>query len=192
MHRLITRWIVLFALFAVPVTALAGGWSVVTLDRTPADLQAGVPFTIGFVVLQHGKTPMEGLSPKITLIKQDAADAPNSVVPASTARKGEERIVVTATPEGQIGHYVATITLPSSGAWSWEIDAYGPVAKLSPLAVNAAPAKVAPDQTTSNAPIIAAPSSTLARWLAGTTIAVGAIAAALMVAWQRRRVGTPS
>lgn len=123
------RWLmglglVLMVLLALPQRVGAGGWSVVTLDSTPTNIQAGVPFKIGFMVRQHGVRPMEGLHPEITMV--------DSVTKA--------KVTAVAQAEGEVGHYVATLTLPSAGNWDWTIDAYGPVATLSPLQVQAAPA----------------------------------------------------
>ena len=56
--------LLLSVVLAIPV--FAGGWAVITLDEIPTGVVAGEPLTIGFTVLQHGKTPMEGLDPTIT------------------------------------------------------------------------------------------------------------------------------
>ncbi|MCZ7546840.1 MAG: cytochrome c [Anaerolineae bacterium] len=40
-----------------------------------------------------------------------------------------------AEPEGDVGHYVATLIFPSPGIWSWSISAFGPEQSLPPLAV---------------------------------------------------------
>ena len=56
--------LLLSVIFAIP--AFAGGWAVITLDELPTNVVAGEPLTIGFTVLQHGKTPMDGLYPNVT------------------------------------------------------------------------------------------------------------------------------
>jgi hypothetical protein len=133
--------------------ASAGGWSVVVLDSESAligvdrPIDAGAPFTIGFTVLQHGKTPVSGLSPKITL----------------TSAALTESATFFAAAEGGPGHYVATITLPEAGTWTWQIDAFGPVATMAPLTV-AAPAPAAPP---------AEPAPALALW---ATLVMAALA----------------
>ena len=126
-------WLALFLTLCtaliMPLAALAGGWSVTTLDRSPTDIKPGEPFSIGFMVRQHGDKPMAGLKPVITVINPTTG----------------ERVTATAAPEGVIGHYVATLTLPSAGAWTWEIAAFGEPAKMSPLQVGApAPASEPP------------------------------------------------
>jgi len=91
--------------FAVPV--FAGGWAVITLDELPTGVVAGEPLTIGFTVLQHGKTPMTGLDPTIT----------------ATLSK-DEQLTFFAEPEGKAGHYTATLTFPKEGNWEWFIQAF--------------------------------------------------------------------
>ena len=96
---------ILLALVAA-VPALAGGWAVITLDELPNDVSAGEALTVGFTVLQHGRTPMTDLDPTIT------------------AQLGDERMVVFAEAQGAPGHYAATITFPSEGRWNWSIQAF--------------------------------------------------------------------
>jgi len=91
--------------FVVPV--FAGGWAVITLDKLPSGIVAGEPLTVGFMVRQHGKTPMADIFPTITV----------------TLSKSES-FVVKAEPEGEVGHYVATLTFPKEGNWSWSIQAF--------------------------------------------------------------------
>lgn len=109
-------------ILAVP--ALAGGWAVITLDELPTNVVAGEPLTIGFTVLQHGKTPMDGLDPTVTanLFK-------------------EEEIVVHAEADGEPGHYVATMTFPVEGEWRWSIQAFSMDQPMPSLQVAAAVAK---------------------------------------------------
>lgn len=90
---------------AIPV--FAGGWAVITLDELPAGAIAGEPLTIGFTVLQHGRTPMTGLDPTIT----------------ATLLK-DEQFVVVAESEGKPGHYMATLTFPKEGNWEWSVQAF--------------------------------------------------------------------
>ena len=85
----------------------AGGWAVITLDELTSGVVAGEPFTIGFTVLQHGRTPMTDLEPTVT------AQLANG-----------EKLTFFATPEGKPGYYTATLTLPESGDWEWSIQAF--------------------------------------------------------------------
>ncbi|HMQ30980.1 MAG TPA: hypothetical protein PKD53_09635 [Chloroflexaceae bacterium] len=119
----------LLAALAVATGALAGGWSVIVLDEASAALSgggvtAGAPFSVGFTVLQHGRHPVDGLTPRITL----------------TPAGGGEAVTVEAVDAVGPGRYTAEITLPSAGMWEWQIDAFGPPAPMAPLVV-AAPAQ---------------------------------------------------
>jgi len=97
--------LLLSLVFAIPT--FAGGWAVITLHDLPTDVVAGQTLKISFSVLQHGKTPMTGLEPTIT------AELSN-----------DEKFVVIAEPEGKPGHYVALVTFPKEGYWSWSIQAF--------------------------------------------------------------------
>jgi len=109
-HITALRIIALLAIIGVAtltVTPLwAGGRAVITLDALPAGVVAGEPLTIGFVVRQHGLTPLKGITPSII---------------ARHAESGE-KVTAPASPEGADGHYVATLTLPSGGVWQWVIN----------------------------------------------------------------------
>ena len=142
--------------FAVP--AFAGGWAVITLDEWPTDVVAGEPLTIGFTVLQHGRTPMAGLSPTIT----------------ATLLK-EEQFSVRARPDGEPGHYTATLTFPKEGEWGWSIQAF--VDQPMPTLLVAAPS----GPTASQPPGDAIPMLVVLRVLAS---AVGL--AGLVLAYQRK------
>jgi hypothetical protein len=91
--------------FVIPV--FAGGWAVITLDELPMNIVAGEPFTVGFMVLQHGRTPMTDLHPTIT---------------ANLYK--EQELVIDAEPEGKPGHYMATVTVLKEGEWQWSIQAF--------------------------------------------------------------------
>src|SRR4051794_26992403 len=104
--------VVVVALLALTVPARAGGWAVVTLDALPREVRAGAALQLGFMVLQHGKTPtntdLNGnpLTPLLTATKQGD--------PAVTIR-------AEARQEGRAGHYVVDVTFPSDGSWAWQI-----------------------------------------------------------------------
>jgi cytochrome c551/c552 len=96
---------ILVTILLLALPAFAGGWAVATLDTLPDYAVAGQPLTIGFIVRQHGVTPLDGLSPAIRI-----------------ARPGEYgEVVASATDDGG-GHYSATFTFPESGEWNWVIE----------------------------------------------------------------------
>lgn len=98
--------LILALLLVFPGEALAGGWAVATLDSLPEAPVAGEPLSVGFLVRQHGITPVV---------------ADNIRVWAQHVESGE-RLDVLALPEGEPGHYRAEITFPTSGTWSWGIE----------------------------------------------------------------------
>ena len=111
--------VLLSLIFVIPV--FAGGWAVITLDELPSNLVAGKPFTIGFTVLQHGRTPMTDLHPTIT-----------------AALNKEQELVIDAERKGKPGHYVAAVTLPKEGEWQWSVQAFTMDQKMPTLSVAAA------------------------------------------------------
>ncbi|CAG0944608.1 hypothetical protein ANRL1_01839 [Anaerolineae bacterium] len=148
---------ILLALFAVGLTS-AGGWAVVTLDQLPTEVVAGKPITIGFMVRQHGRTPVNELVPRI------AATRANSI----------ESFSVIASQRGVTGHYEATLTFQSAGTWDWKIDAFSFPQPMPSLAVTEASSV----KTTNVAQIPMIP-------VASIIAAIGAIGALLF--WWRTR-----
>ena len=120
-HLIVTT--VLVCMLVVPTLAQAGGWALVTLDAQPNDVRPNQPFTVGFMVRQHGITPNGSLTPIV-----------------SATNGTGDTITVQAQPEGAEGHYVATLQLPED-TWEWQIDAMHPMAHMGTLEVRqAAPA----------------------------------------------------
>jgi len=98
---------VLVSTFVIALPVYAGGWAVITLDELPVNVVAGAPVEIGFKVLQHGRTPLNDLHPKIT----------------ATLFK-ESQFIVNAEPDGKPGHYIAILNFPKEGDWYWSIQAF--------------------------------------------------------------------
>jgi len=113
--------LLLALIFTVP--SLAGGWAVITLDELPGQVVEGEPLEIGFMVRQHGMTPMKGLSP---------------IVHARVSPLGKS-ITFIAEEKGEAGHYVATLTLPEAGEWQWSIEAFTGNQPMPALTVVAGP-----------------------------------------------------
>jgi hypothetical protein len=149
--------IAVLAAMLMTIPALAGGWAVITLDELPLDVVAGESLTVGFTVLQHGKTPMAGLDPTVT-------------IEAKT-----ERVVVFAEEQGKPGHYVADIMFPSEGTWNWSIQAFTmdqPMPALSVAPPKVATAKTEPSSASARLPALSfAPALTMGIGLAGLAVA---------------------
>lgn len=111
--------ILLSILFLTGQVVLAGGWAVVTLDELPAEVVANQPVAIGFVVRQHGQTPMAGLSPLVKAVHGET----------------QKKVEVSAKAEGAVGHYVATLSFPEPGEWRWWVEAFTGNQPMPPLQV---------------------------------------------------------
>src|SRR5215213_2240827 len=96
---------------ALATPAFAGGWAVVTLDQVPRDALAGRALSLGFMVRQHGVTPI------------DSAFGGATMVPVLTARNSATGATLRAEArkEGPVGHFVVDVTFPAGGTWQWEI-----------------------------------------------------------------------
>lgn len=95
--------VVLTGLAAAP-PASAGNWEETLLDPPPARVEAGVTYTFGYWILQHGSYPFQGgdLGPtglRATDEKGEAVEFPG--VAARTA-----------------GHYTAEVVFPHDGRWT--------------------------------------------------------------------------
>ncbi len=90
--------------------AHAGGWATVTLDALPGEVHAGQALTIGFMVRQHGQTPINSVGPQ-------------SLTPYLLATHTESKTAVRAEARqsGAVGHFVVEVTFPRSGAWTFKI-----------------------------------------------------------------------
>jgi hypothetical protein len=101
----------LFAIVALALPAMAGGFAVTTFDQLPTTFRAGESYRLGYTVRQHGVTPVPGLTTRIV--------AQQSSTGATETFDG--------TADGPAGHHVATVRLPSEGAWLWQVE-QGPFA----------------------------------------------------------------
>ena len=87
--------------------ATAGGWATVGLSSLPPDdLRAGGTWPVEVTVLQHGRTPLEGVQPTITLRDEDGGVAGPFA----------------ATPTGEPGVYHAEVRFPAAGTWTYAVD----------------------------------------------------------------------
>ena len=94
----------LAASLAVVGSAGAGGWATAGV-APPADVSAGETWNAEITVLQHGRTPLAGVKPTLTI--RNAA--------------GGETKTFAAEPTDRAGVYEAKVVFPSSGSWSYEV-----------------------------------------------------------------------
>jgi hypothetical protein len=94
-------------------TALAGGWATVKLSSTPKGLSAGEPWVVDITVLQHGKTPVDGLKPTVTIRKLAARST-------SAMSKSGVRTFAARQTDGT-GVYRARVVFPTAGTWRFEV-----------------------------------------------------------------------
>jgi hypothetical protein len=89
-------------------TVTAGGWAEIRADAatTTEPPIAGEPVSFGFMVLQHGATPAGWVTP--TVVFRDTVTG--TTVDADVAAEGVD------------GHFVATVTLPTGGIWTWSVQ----------------------------------------------------------------------
>jgi hypothetical protein len=151
------------ALLALAGPALAGGWAVATIDTLPeGGLQAGQTYRLGYTIRQHGQTPFDGAKTAITAV------APST----------RERHVFPGAPDGRPGHYVAEVTFPSEGEWSWEVSQQ-PFAMQTLGTITIAPAAVAGPA----GDLMASPATAMSPFaLSGTALPL-AVALAGLIAW---------
>jgi hypothetical protein len=109
------------AAVAAPV-ASAGGWATVGLSSLPAGTPTGEEWSVDMTVLQHGRTPLEGIAPVLTIVNTD----------------GDSHRFV-GTPTGKPGVYHADVVFPTAGTWSYEIwDDFSQTHTFKPVQIGAA------------------------------------------------------
>jgi hypothetical protein len=92
------------ALLVLPAGALAGGFATVGLSSTPDGLAPGAPWNVELEILQHGRTPLDNLSPSVTI------------------KSGDVTRTFAAKPAGRPGRYRASVTFPHAGTWNYVVD----------------------------------------------------------------------
>jgi hypothetical protein len=98
------------AALAVAGTASAGGWATAGVNQPPDDIAAGAVWKANVRVLQHGRTPLNGVKPTITIRNVETGKT-------QTFR---------ARPTGESGVYAADVVFPSGGTWRYEVhDGFG-------------------------------------------------------------------
>ena len=91
---------------ALAASAGAGGWATVGVSPAPEGIEAGETWSAEVRVLQHGRTPLAGVAPTLT-IRNEAS--------GKTA-------TFAAKPTGKAGVYRAAVKFPSGGKWSYVVN----------------------------------------------------------------------
>jgi hypothetical protein len=94
------------ALLMAPATSLGGGWATVGLSSLPDGTQPGEEWMVELSVLQHGRTPLEGVAPRVLIRAPD----------------GGAEHAFGAKPTGHAGVYRARVVFPSAGRWTYAVD----------------------------------------------------------------------
>ncbi len=86
--------------------AAGGGWATAGLAPPPEDVQAGDTWIARVKILQHGRTPLAGVEPTITIRNDDSGAAQTYA----------------ARPTATVGVYEARVKLPAGGTWRYEVN----------------------------------------------------------------------
>jgi hypothetical protein len=101
--RRLLMLLVPLALLAAAPSAQAGGWATVGLSSTPAGTPPGQPWDVDITILQHGRTPLEGVTPTVHI------------------RSGDTTMQFVAKPTGKPGVYHARVVFPTAGRWDYAV-----------------------------------------------------------------------
>lgn len=99
-----TALAIIAALLALPAAAAAGGWATVGLSSTPDDVKPGATWNVDIEVLQHGRKPLDGVHPTVTITSAGASRT------------------FTTRPAGTPGVHRASVTFPHAGTWRYVVD----------------------------------------------------------------------
>ena len=92
------------AALVLAAPAAAGGWATAGLGPPDSGLGAGDTWNAEVTILQHGVTPLVGVSPVVKI------------------SKGGETHDFPAAPTGEPGVYLAKVEFPSEGTWTYQVD----------------------------------------------------------------------
>ena len=93
------------AALALPAASTAGGWATVGLETLPAGVGAGETWVAEATILQHGQTPLEGVSPRVLIDDKQGG-----------------RRAFDAAPAGEPGVYRARVVFPEAGSWRVTVE----------------------------------------------------------------------
>lgn len=122
MRKAITALATAALVGAFASTALAGGFAVATIENLPEKFEAGTTYSLDYTIRAHGETPVDSGASFVTL------------------RNGSESLRFDAINHGN-GTYAVEVTVPTEGAWDWEVVSEGwgsqPLGTIEVAAANA-------------------------------------------------------
>ena len=92
------------AALVLAAPAAAGGWASAGLGPPDSGIGAGDTWNAEVTILQHGVTPLVGVSPVVKI------------------SKGGETHDFPAAPTGKDGVYLAKVKFPTEGSWTYQVD----------------------------------------------------------------------
>jgi len=92
------------AALVLAAPAAAGGWASAGLGPPDSGIGAGDTWNAEVTILQHGVTPLVGVSPVVKI------------------SKGGETHDFPAASTGKDGVYLAKVKFPSEGSWTYQVD----------------------------------------------------------------------
>lgn len=108
------------AALLVAAPASAGGWATAGLGPPDDGLGAGDTWNAEVTILQHGVTPLVGVSPVVKI------------------SKGGKTHEFAAAPTGEDGVYLAKVEFPSEGSWTYQVDdGFGRTHSFAPVQIGA-------------------------------------------------------
>jgi hypothetical protein len=165
---------------ALPAVAGAGGFATAGLSSTPEGTAPGKPWTVDITILQHGRTPLDGLSPRVQISSGDSIRE------------------FAAKPTGEAGVYRAAVVFPTAGRWEYTVlDGFNdqmphtfPAVRIGDGAASpAAPSPADPEPAPAQAPAPPSDDGIAAGWLWGAGAALLLALIVLAADRLRRRPG---
>ena len=106
------------AALVLAAPAAAGGWATAGLGPPDSGIGAGDTWNAEVTILQHGVTPLVGVSPVVKI------------------SKGGEMHEFPAAPTGKDGVYLAKVKFPSEGSWTYLVDdGFGRTHSFAPVQI---------------------------------------------------------
>jgi hypothetical protein len=106
------------AALVLAAPAAAGGWATAGLGPPDGGLGAGDTWNAQVTILQHGVTPLVGVSPVVKI------------------SKGGETHDFPAAPTSEAGVYLAKVKFPSEGNWTYQVDdGFGQTHSFAPVQI---------------------------------------------------------